>query len=125
MTITHTSGYIVDGICDSIGFLVFWFSVFVYSYNRQNTTKSNVLLSHSTYSLLQAQPSASPARRQLIKYYLLVLAQMTVSAMFWNLFLDKYQRMLDPNLKVGSGDIRSPLQEEVFKASLMFTIMWL
>ena len=123
ISLPHTSGYIVDGVCDGIGFIVFWFAVFLYSYNRQNTCKSNVLLSNSTYSMLQSPTPTNLHQRRLIKYYLLVLAQMALSSLFWNLFLLKY-RMLDPSLKPNL-DSRTPLQEEIFKSSIMFTIMWL
>ena len=114
----------MDGICDGLGFLVFWFAVFFQSYNRQSTAKSNVLLSNSTYSLLQSQQPTAYYKRRIIKYYLLVLAQMALSSLFWNLFLIKYHRLLDPNLNPGF-DTRTPLQDEIFKSSLMFTIMWL
>jgi len=127
VSLPHTSGYIVDGICDGIGFIVFWFAVLLHANNRTNASKSksNVLLSNSTYSLLQSptQPT-NYYKRRLIKHYLLVLAQMAVSSLFWNLFLIKYHRVLDPDLTPGF-DTRTPLQDEIFKSSLLFTIMWL
>lgn len=128
MSIINTDGYLVDGICDAIGFFVFWFAVFLYSYNRSNltkSTKSNVLLSNSTYSLLQSPPPTNLFKRRLIKYFILVLFQMVCSAAAWNLFLTKFHKMLDPSFKVGSEDTRTPLQEEVFKSSLIFSLMWM
>lgn len=124
ISMPHTSGYIVDGICDGIGFIVFWFAVLLYSNNRQNASKSNVLLSSSTYSLLQSPQPTNYYKRRLIKHYLLLLAQMALSSLFWNLFLIKYHRLLDPNLSPGFAT-RTPLQDEIFKSSLLFTIMWL
>lgn len=130
VTITNTGGYFVDGICDAIGFFAFWLAITVGSLHRQQMYssgggKGNVLLSSTTYSLLQSQPPSSIFKRRLLKYYVLILGQMVVSAAFWNLFLVKYHDMLDPSLRVGTANCRTALQEEVFKSSLMFTIMWL
>lgn len=127
MTITNTGGYIVDGLCDGIGFFAFWFAITIGSLHRQQTYnggKSNVLLSSTTYSLLQGKPSVSIFKRRLFKCYALIPVQMMFSAAFWNFFLEKYRNLLDPSLRVGTATDRTALQEEVFKSSLMFTIMW-
>ncbi|KAH9392766.1 hypothetical protein TYRP_005854 [Tyrophagus putrescentiae] len=125
LTITNTGGYIVDGICDAIGFFAFWLAITVGALHRQTlyspgggcgsgSGKTNVLLSSSTYSLLTTTPPpASIFKRRLLKYYALILGSD------------------DPSLKMGGGGgnahshDRTPLQEEIFKSSLMFTIMWL
>lgn len=130
MTITNTGGYIVDGICDAIGFFAFWLAITIGSLHRQQKYssmggKANVLLSSTTYSLLQSSPPASIFKRRLLKYYVLILGQMIFSAALWNLFLDNYRNLLDPSLLANTENNRTVLQEEVFKSSLMFTIMWL
>lgn len=147
MTITNTSGYFIDGACDGLAFIVFVFACFLGSlraHRRKTETPccGNKATSETpaTYILLQPPSYAASTagnkltgttfsktnyyRRRLAKNYLLVLIQMAMSAFFWNLFLNKYNTLLDPDLSHGMTT-RTPLQSEVFKSSLMFLIMWL
>lgn len=118
-----SSGYLVDGACDGLGYVVFWLAVFTWCLRREQN-KLNVLKSNTTYTLLQSAHTPNHHRRRIIKYYLLLLTQMGFSSFLWNLFLIQYHQVLDPSLDAGF-QTRTPLQEEIFKSSLMFMIMWL
>lgn len=126
VSLPNTNGYLVDGVCDGLGFIIFWFVVFLYANKRQNLTQSN------NYSLLQTTTQAIAStktnnyyQRRLFKHYILILIQMGLSALFWNLFLIKYHHMVDPPINPGMESNRTPFQEEIFRSPVMFIIMWL
>nr|XP_027204267.1 ceramide phosphoethanolamine synthase-like [Dermatophagoides pteronyssinus] len=130
VSVTNSSGYIVDGICDGIGVVIFWYAAFCYAYQRQpiGAKSSNVLHTHTTYSLLKNENECDTGiinnqRRQTIKNYLLLLLQIGISSLTWNLFLNQYHFILDPSITDGFN-VRTELQEEIFKSSLMYTITW-
>lgn len=133
VSVTNSSGYIVDGICDAIGVIIFWYAAFRYAYHRQpiGAKSSNVLHTHTTYTLLNDEKNYDTImmnnnhhqRFQTIKHYLLLLIQIGLSSLTWNLFLNQYHYTLDPSITDGFN-VRTELQEEIFKSSLMYTIAW-
>lgn len=102
---------------------MFWFSVFRCNY----TIKSNVLQSNTTYKLLNSSKCVSYFNlfksSTIVKHYILLMVQIGLSSVFWNIFLIQYHKTLDPSVVEGFQS-RTPLQEEIFKSSLMYTIMW-
>lgn len=122
VSLTHTSGYVVDGFCDLLGSVVFVVAVYVSASNRR--AKKTSLLPNSQSNLSKIPTLHSFFTNPLFKHYFLIGLQMALSSMFWNYFLNKYHEALDPDISNGSSR-RTPIQEEIFKSSLMFLIMWL
>ena len=108
----------MDGICDGIGFIVFWFCIFLQNYGK-STLKSKITSKSTNYKMLSIDQQTGLFGRKTVLYYLYILFLMGLSSLSWNLYIVKYHDLVDPLKRH-----RTPLQEEIFKSSLMFTVMW-
>lgn len=116
VSLRHTSGYIVDGACDAIGFLVFVWAV--YRHLRQHSL--HMAYRHLNKSV-RASASARSNHRRLLWLIGLFLLQLALSSAAWNRYILKYSDLLE---SPSSGPLQSALKLSILKSSVMFVIIW-
>ncbi|CAG2113334.1 unnamed protein product [Medioppia subpectinata] len=107
VSITGTTGYAVDGICDAIGFTVFVVAVFAHSLRNTNYK----------YKPIIDGDGESRAKRLLLRNYALFGLQMALSCVLWNRYIDVFHRLLEVHPSVTTV--------QIFKSRLQWLIMWL
>ncbi|XP_054160165.1 ceramide phosphoethanolamine synthase-like [Oppia nitens] len=119
ISVTGTSGYAMDGICDAIAFSVFLVAVFVQTLRQTNalsTANAKYKRLESGESSSQSSCETSPGR-QLFRNHLLFGLQMALACVLWNRYIDCYHLLLETHPTAATVS--------VFKSRLQFVIMWL
>lgn len=126
MSVRQTSGYVVDGVADTIGFAVFLAGCFVYLRRRLLASKLYLPMVHAADSGDKSSPNGgstfSVAPHPVKKIMVVVLclgAQMAVSCFFWDRYINEYHILLEL-----SGSRKEVAQTEVLRSSMMWIIMW-
>lgn len=126
MSVRETSGYVVDGAADTLGFAVFLVGCFLHLRKKLPTTKhylpmmqvdcpaeKTVSSGISTFSVIQ-----HPVKK-IIFVIVCFGMQMAISCLFWDRYINEYHMLLET---AGSG--KGIAQTEVLRSSMMWIIMW-
>ncbi|XP_037527754.1 ceramide phosphoethanolamine synthase [Rhipicephalus sanguineus] len=125
MSMRQTSGYMVDGVADTIGFAAFLAGCFLHLRRRLLSSKHYlpmVQLEGVDKSLPNGGSSFSVIQHPAKKIMVVVLcfgAQMAISCFFWDRYINEYHILLET-----PGSRKEAAQTEVLRSSMMWIIMW-
>ncbi|XP_065306009.1 ceramide phosphoethanolamine synthase isoform X2 [Dermacentor albipictus] len=125
MSMRQTSGYMVDGVADTIGFTAFLVGCFLHLRRRLLSSKHYlpmVQVEAADKSLPNGGSSFSVVQHPLKKVMVVVLcfgAQMAISCFFWDRYINEYHILLET-----PGSSKEVAQTEVLRSSMMWIIMW-
>lgn len=126
MSVRHTAGYMVDGVCDTIGVAAFLVGCFVHLRRRALSAKHYLpmvqqegpvdkVASNGGSSFMPVQ---HPVKRILV-VMLCFGAQLGISCFFWDRYVNEYHVLLET-----PGSRKEVAQTEVLRSSMMWIIMW-
>lgn len=130
MSVRQTTGYMVDGVCDTIGVIAFLVGCFVHLRRRVLSSKHYLPMVQqegpadkaasnggSTFAVVQ-----HPVKRVLV-VMLCFGAQLAIGCFFWDRYINEYHVLLE---LPGPGKERpsEAAQTEVLRSSMMWIIMW-
>lgn len=129
MSMRQTSGYMVDGVADTIGFTAFLVGCFLHLRRRVLSSKHYlpmVQVEAVDKSLPNGGSSFSVVQHPVKKVMVVALcfgAQMAISCFFWDRYINEYHILLETP---GSRKERlsEVAQTEVLRSSMMWIIMW-
>lgn len=132
VSLRNTSGYVVDGVADALGFTAFLIGCFQYlrvaviktkyylPLNTSETCKEckegNVINCSSTQSSL-----LSGSQRRVFIVVLCFGLQMAASAYFWDHYINAYHNLLE---SATPNDLQAEAQNEVLRSSITWVLMW-
>ncbi|XP_075528652.1 ceramide phosphoethanolamine synthase isoform X1 [Dermacentor variabilis] len=125
MSMRQTSGYMVDGVADTIGFTAFLVGCFLHLRRRLLSSKHYlpmVQVEAVDKSLPNGGSSFSVVQHPVKKVMVVVLcfgAQMAISCFFWDRYINEYHILLET-----PGSRKEVAQTEVLRSSMMWIIMW-
>lgn len=104
LSLVGTNGYVMDGLCDAIGFTLFLVAVFLQS------KKSN-----KKYVLLTAVDGAD-SDGHLFRQHLLFGLQLLLSSLLWNRFIDAFHTLLE-------SAPHTEIKLKIFKSYIQLALM--
>lgn len=126
MSVRQTTGYMVDGVCDTIGIIAFLVGCFVHLRRRVLSSKHYLPMVQqegsadkaasnggSTFSVVQ-----HPVKRVVV-VVLCFGAQLAIGCFFWDRYINEYHVLLE--LPAPGKEVA---QTEVLRSSMMWIIMW-
>ncbi|XP_049514576.1 ceramide phosphoethanolamine synthase isoform X1 [Dermacentor silvarum] len=125
MSMRQTSGYMVDGVADTIGFTAFLVGCFLHLRRRVLSSKHYlpmVQVEAVDKSLPNGGSSFSVVQHPVKKVMVVALcfgAQMAISCFFWDRYINEYHILLET-----PGSRKEVAQTEVLRSSMMWIIMW-
>lgn len=125
MSMRQTSGYMVDGVADTIGFTAFLVGCFLHLRRRVLSSKHYlpmVQVEAVDKSLPNGGSSFSAVQHPVKKVMVVALcfgAQMAISCFFWDRYINEYHILLET-----PGSRKEVAQTEVLRSSMMWIIMW-
>lgn len=126
MSMRQTSGYMVDGVADTIGFAAFLAGCFLHLRRRLLSSKHYLPMVQAEAavdkSLTNGGSSFSVVQHPAKKIMVVVLcfgAQMAISCFFWDRYINEYHILLET-----PGSRKEAAQTEVLRSSMMWIIMW-
>ncbi|KAI1290444.1 Ceramide phosphoethanolamine synthase [Halotydeus destructor] len=136
ISLRKTSGYAVDAICDTIGFLAFLIGCYVYL--KRNLPKQRHTHQYLPLQVIDADDTKSNhGHKFVISQYIppkivwtskqvffvcfCFAGQLSVSAFFWNRYIEEYHQLLETGADTRKHAI---MQNEVLHSSIMWVLMW-
>ncbi len=115
LSLKGTNGYLVDGICDAIGFTLFLIAVFIYLKRKQNSNQTK-------YQLLITNENnrTTETTKTLFNYCLLFGLQLLLSSILWNRYIDKFHQLLELNSNQNNLRIRLEIMKSSFQWIIWF-----
>lgn len=127
LSIRDTSGYLVDGIADTIGFAVFLVGCFLHLRKRLPTTKHYLPMIQvdcgAEKATVNGISSFSIIQHPVKKIIFVVVCfglQMAVSCVFWDRYINAYHLLLETSVSSG----KTMAQTDVLRSSMTWIIMW-
>ncbi|CAN8004497.1 unnamed protein product, partial [Ixodes hexagonus] len=128
MSVRDTSGYVVDGVADALGFAVFLVGCFVNLRKKLLATKHYLPVvqmdcaAEKSASSGECFSTSSVIQHPVRKIALVIVCfgvQMAISCVFWDRYINEYHVLLETT---GSG--KAIAQTEVLRSSMTWIIMW-
>lgn len=126
VSLRYTSGYVVDGVADAIGFGVFVFACYLYICKTFNKPTKHYLPLHTVDCDMEKNGSASIYVPPVTSRRVLFVAscfglQLFLSAFFWDHYIDAYHTLLESR---NVSESHAIVQNEVLHSSVVWVIMW-
>lgn len=124
MSVRNTSGYLVDGIADTIGFTAFLVGCFLYLHRKLPITKHYLPMTQSEPAekvspVLSTFTTIPHPMRRIIIVVVCAGVQMALSCLFWDRYIHAYHVLLET-----SNPAKEEAQSRVLRSSMMWIIMW-
>ncbi|XP_064476516.1 ceramide phosphoethanolamine synthase-like isoform X2 [Ornithodoros turicata] len=123
MSMRDTSGYLVDGIADTIGFTLFLVGTFFYLRRKLPVTKHYLPIADPGTEKGSTVLSTFPVIPYPMKRIIVVLVcfglQMGISCLFWDRYINAYHILLET-----ASPAKEVAQSQVLRSSMMWIIMW-
>ncbi|XP_015912449.1 ceramide phosphoethanolamine synthase isoform X2 [Parasteatoda tepidariorum] len=133
VSLRNTSGYVVDGVADALGFTAFLIGCFQYlrtvvpkhKYYLPLCTNESYKDCKDGSSTTGGPPtnivSTTAAQRRVLYVVVCFGVQMAIGAFFWDHYINAYHNLLESNAPSQS---QTDAQNEVLKSSITWIIMW-
>ncbi|KFM63082.1 hypothetical protein X975_08766, partial [Stegodyphus mimosarum] len=133
VSLRNTSGYVVDGVADALGFTAFLIGCF--QHLRTTVPKMKYYLPLHTHEICKDCKNGSPLngasptcmvshttnQRGVFVVVLCFGLQMAIGAFFWDHYINAYHNFLETP---SPTDLQSEAQNEVLRSSITWILMW-
>ena len=111
VSLQNTFGYLVDGLCDAVGFVAIVWATYLY------LKRSHYI----TYRQVKAAPADRPNHSRLRLLIGLFLVQLVLASAAWNKYILKYSSLLE---RPSANEHASASQLKILKSNIMFVLVW-
>jgi phosphatidylserine synthase len=113
VSLQNTSGYVVDGVCDAIGFIAFVFGIYLYLKHSHFLAYRHLKPEHRN--------DTHSNHRRLLLLIAMFLFQLALCSAGWNIYILKYNALLE---SPSSNPLESAAKLAILKSNIMFIIAW-